>query len=84
MSYRNTFITNYLYLYGRDEFWVDIEKTLKKHCDSVHWHPSGKPYFGYFHGIIKGLSPDEFKDKEDSFKSIMHDLGVKVTIIYEP
>lgn len=86
MSFRHTYITQFLYKYRCEKELKAIRDTLEKHCDygTVHWYSAGKPYYGYFHGVIKDMDSYEVKIKDSKrLGKAMKKLGIRFKIVYE-
>ena len=78
MSFRHTFITNYIYIAGLENHDEIIENI--KNCfpaDFVEWR--GHDGYGYFHGVMKSLSPDEYFDN-GWLKELVYELR-KATVL---
>lgn len=80
MSYRNTYITDFLYKHGMDTELEAIRQKLDS-FGSVHWE--GERGMGYFHGVIKGLYYDEVERQEEEIANALKEMGVKIKIVHE-
>lgn len=87
MSFRHTYITEFLYKHGLDKELKDIEETLAKY-GTVAWKGGnniGHEQLGYFHGVFKDLNGHDM-EKGGEGESIIKELaskGVKIAIVYE-
>lgn len=81
MSFRHTFITEFLYKYDRQEELKNIEEALKKYAFIVQWE--GKDNIGYYHGIIKDLDSYETKIAYQEILEELEKVGVRIKIVFE-
>ena len=81
MSFRQTFITEFLYKNGRNEELLDIKKRLESIARIVYFSGDLKRGYGYFHGVIKDLYPTETKEHIKEIKKIIGKTRIK--IVYE-
>lgn len=80
MSFRHTYITEYLYKHGRDEELKSIETALDKY-GTVNWH--GENGQGYFYGVIKDLDSYETKNQEQEILDSLEKAGARIKIVFE-
>ena len=84
MSFRHTVITEFLYKFGREDELAKIAKVLDKYGNFKFQEGGGKPYYGYFHGIIKDGDGHQTKLEEESIiKDVFDQTDVKLKIVYE-
>lgn len=83
MSFRHTYITEFLYKHGKgDELWK-IREVLDS-LGTVWWHGSQSDNeLGYFHGFIKDFDSIETKNNEETILEKLKELGVDIKIVYE-
>lgn len=82
MSFRHTYVTEFLYKSGRQEELDAIRNCLEKY-GTAEWIGRGMEGLGYFHGIIKDLDSYETKNME---KEIIEDVlknGARIAIVFE-
>ena len=82
MSYRHTFITNFLYKYGQTKDLKKIAEVLNKYSSNIHWQ--GQRQMGYFHGTIKDLDGSQTELEESEIIKSLKEVGVEIKIVYEP
>ena len=83
MSFRHTYITEFLYKYGRKEELAKIQETLEE-FGTVKWEGfSGDKQLGYFHGVIKDLDNHETKNQEQEIVKKLKGLDVDMKIVFE-
>jgi hypothetical protein len=80
MSFRHTFITEFLYKYGREDELKQIEEALKE-FGTVEWR--GHDGLGYFFGVMKDLDGNEMKSLEVEIKNKIALAGARVEIVFE-
>lgn len=84
MSYRATYITEFLYRNGQDKEMIEIKEILEKYCCSIIWHGrKGYDGVGYFHGIIKGLYDGQTEKDEKVIKKELKKYRVRIKIVHE-
>lgn len=87
MSFRHTYVTEFLYKAGRKEELDEIKKTLEAY-GSVTWHGGqneGHTELGYFHGVFKdsnGYDMEKGGEGEAIIKELAA-MGVRIAIVYE-
>ncbi len=81
MSFRNTFITPYIY---NLDLKPKIEVVLGKYCDFVEWTERGSGT-GYYHGVIRDLDGQQTKREwVEPLRKELKEVGVKnLLIAYE-
>lgn len=82
MSFRNTYITNFLYKANSKHELDQIENVLSKY-GTVNWQGGtneGSKNLGYFHGVIKDLDGYQTKSEESEIISAINDLDLRVEI----
>ena len=82
MSFRHTYITEFLYKSGRPDELKTIEEALDKY-GTVNWHCKGMEGLGYFHGIIKDSNGVDTKLEEEHIVKDLETKGVRIKIILE-
>ena len=80
MSFRHTYITEFLYKATLPEELKKIEETLNI-FGVVFWH--GHNNMGYFHGIIKDWNGIDVKNEEEKIVKKLKDMGVNIKIVIE-
>ena len=80
MSFRHTYITEFLYKHGLEEELKNIKKTLGR-FGTVNWN--GRDGLGYFHGVIKDLDSYETKENEKEIVHELEKLEVQIKIVFE-
>lgn len=84
MSFRHTYITNYMYRHGQAKELAFIKDMLEKH-GTVNWScSSNNGQLGYFHGVIKDSNSFDVKEKEGP--ELIKELkshGIDIAIVYE-
>lgn len=83
MSFRHTYITEFLYKHGKDEQLQAIRKALDEYGTVTWTCSSNDAELGYFHGIIKDLDSHETKNQEEKILQKLEELGVKMKIVFE-
>lgn len=83
MSFRHTFITEFLYKYDRQEELDKIRQALEEYSGNVKWEKAGQDYYGYFHGTIKDLDSYETKNQEQEIINKLEKVGCKIKIVFE-
>lgn len=82
MSFRHTYITEFLYKFGKEEEIEKIRDALQKY-GTAEWKRGGEG-LGYFHGVFKDLNGQEIKNSErEIIKDIEDKTGVKIKIVFE-
>lgn len=82
MSYRHTFITEYLYMFPKEAELAAIQESLEEYGD-VSWHGNNSGT-GYFHGVIKDLDGHQTKSQEEEIAiHMLQKHGVRIRIILE-
>lgn len=83
MSFRHTFITEFLYKSNKQDELDAIRKKLEEY-GHVEWRGGGMEGLGYFHGIIKDSNGHDTKnEKEKIINEILIKTGVRLEIIIE-
>ena len=83
MSFRHTYITEYLYKNGRDKELEAIKNALEKE-GTVNWFCSSNDnQLGYFHGVIKDLNSVDTKNREQEIIKELEKVGCKIKIVFE-
>ncbi len=83
MSFRHTYITEFLYNNGRDEKLKAIKDILEKE-GTVNWEPSfNDNQLGYFHGVIKDLNSYDTKNREQEIIHKLKKVGCDIKIVFE-
>lgn len=83
MSFRHTYITEYLYKHGRKNELQEIENALEKY-GTVSWCPSSNDNeLGYFHGVIKDLDSFSTKEEEKEIVNAIEKSGARIKIVFE-
>jgi len=83
MSFRHTYITEYLYKHGRDAELEAIKNALEKE-GTVTWEGSSNDnQLGYFHGVIKDLDSYDTKNREEEIIKELEKVGCKIKIVFE-
>ncbi len=83
MSFRNTYITEFLYKHGRDEELETIKKALEEE-GTVNWSCSlNDSQLGYFHGVIKDLDGHDTKLREKEIVDKIENAGARIKIVFE-
>lgn len=83
MSFRHTFITEFLYKGGHAMDLKMIRTVLEIYSGNVKWEETGMPGLGYFHGVIKDLDGYSTKEIGGEIKKALENLGVELEIIFE-
>ncbi len=81
MSFRHTYITNFLYRHGKQEEMDAIKDILAEYgtVDFV-----GRDNLGYLHGVIKDLDGAQIKETvEQELTARLKEFGVNILINYE-
>ena len=81
MSYRNTYITEFLYRYNKLDDLAKIREKLDS-FGTVEWY-GDEHGMGYFHGRIKGLYYNEIETQEKEITDELLKLGVRIKIVHE-
>lgn len=81
MSFRAPFVTQFLYKHGYENELSKIEEALKRYDSNVKW--VGRDGVGYFHGIVKGLHPEETVIDEQQINEELKDLEIKLVFNHE-
>ena len=81
MSFRNTYITEFLYKYNLLEELEEIKSILNE-LGTVNWQ-GNITGLGYFHGVIKDLDGHQTKDEEQEIVKKLEEKGVRIKIILE-
>lgn len=83
MSFRHTYITEFLYKHGRDEELKKIREILEK-WGTLNWQRSSTDnQLGYFHGVIKDLDGNEIKSQEQRILDELEKAGARIKIVFE-
>lgn len=82
MSFRHTFVTEFLYKGDKVEELKLIFRTLEKY-GNVEWVGRGLKGLGYFHGVMKDLNSFDTKEMEKDITQELSKLGVRIQIIFE-
>lgn len=85
MSFRHTYITEYLYKAHRQDELEAIRKALDK-WGTVDWVGQGQgasDIYGYFHGVIKDSNSFDTKRDEQQIIDELEKAGCKIKIIFE-
>lgn len=84
MSFRHTYITEFLYK-GTEESRPELQKIsdVLDEYGTVKWEGGGMPGLGYFHGVIKDSDSFSSKEHDKEVKDKLKELGVRIEIIYE-
>ena len=83
MSFRHTYITEFLYKNGRDSELESIKKALEIE-GTVDWNSSqNDPQLGYFHGVIKDLDGYDTKNREQEIIDTLRKVGCDIKIVFE-
>jgi hypothetical protein len=80
MSFRNTFVTEFLYKADLPEEIRKIENALSQY-GSVTW--TGHDGLGYFHGVIKDLDGFQTKSEEKEIVEALEKVGCRIKIVLE-
>lgn len=80
MSFRHTYITEFLYKANSEAELKKIEDALQE-FGSVFWR--GREGMGYFYGVIKDLNGQDTKLEEENIIKKLADLGVRIKIVFE-
>ena len=80
MSFRHTYITEFLYKVGRKDELNRIKKKLSEY-GTVHW--KGKDNMGYFHGVIKDLDNNQTRVQYHEISNDLAKNGVRIKIVFE-
>lgn len=81
MSFRHTYVTEFLYKYDKLDEMKAIWNCLDKY-GTVNWH-GPNDYYGYIHGIIKDLDGHETRKIETKIIKELRDLGCEIKIVFE-
>lgn len=83
MSFRHTYITEYLYKHGKDDELRAIKDTLDE-LGTVNWHSSSSDnQLGYFHGIIKDLDGSQTKSEYQEIVEKLEKVNCRLKIVFE-
>lgn len=85
MSFRNTYVTEYFYKYGKENELEAIRQVLDK-WGSVTWEGQGirtDKIYGYFHGVIKDLNSFDTKEDEQKIIDELEKVGCRIKIVFE-
>ena len=80
MSYRHTYITEFLYKAGDPHKLREIEEALGEY-GSVYW--KGREGMGYFHGVIKDLNGQDTEKEIVEIKKMLERVGVRIEVVFE-
>ncbi len=80
MSFRNTYVTEFLYKSSQQIELDTIGEALNQY-GSVKWE--GREGMGYFHGVIKDLNGIDTKTEESRIVSDLERRGVRIKIVIE-
>lgn len=81
MSYRHTYITEFIYKAGDPHALKEIEEALGEYCDTVHW--KGRDGMGYFHGVIKDLNGQDTALEQEEIIRKLAKRNVRIKIVLE-
>lgn len=64
MSFRNTFVTDFIYQASEEtrDASIELNKIFEEWCGSTLSSKIDERGYGYFAGFFKGLYPDEYKN----------------------
>lgn len=82
MSFRHTYITEFLYKANGEAELKAIHDALDKY-GTVNWEGKGMEGLGYFHGVIKDLNGFDTKDAEQEIIKDLESKGVRIKIVLE-
>lgn len=83
MSFRHTYITEYLYKHGRDAELEAIKSALEKE-GTVNWHGSSNDnQLGYFHGVIKDSNSFDTRTEYQNILERLEKVGCKIKVVFE-
>jgi hypothetical protein len=82
MSFRHTFITEFLYRYKDGEQEPqEVRQALEKYASSVFWN--GRDGMGYYYGVIKDLNGSDSKKEDKQLKEELAKVNCRIEVIYE-
>ncbi len=81
MSFRHTFVTEFLYRFNSAEERYKIQDILKKYARAVYWQ--GHNNVGYFHGVITDLDSFQTKIQYQETLEELEKAGVRIKIVFE-
>lgn len=83
MSFRHTYVTEFLYRFDKEEDLEKIKNALEKYGTVKFEKSGGRDYYGYFHGVIKDLDSYSTKEEESKIVRELSNLDCKIKIVFE-
>lgn len=81
MSFRHTYVTEFLYKAGVPNELQKVEQALLKH-GTARWQGNDNG-LGYFHGVIKDSNGHDIKENEEEILKEVLEAGAVIKIVFE-